>query len=860
MAATSVYQLFVFQLLLNVLMLGFPPVRSNCLKKTVYHAADLKARSVLFEGKEGSDVHCLLCLYPRAGFTKNYFLEVTWSMFKVYDDMPDCEKSYIEVSLTRSIKSIGKYCSKDTSFKMFNIYSHDGFARITYHNKKSSPQFAFKLTFRMRHYQNNYLLYTHTYNKNNTDLLSSSRWPKGPYPSTAYAEVYEIRINKGKETRLIFMDVDLADKSCNVGSNSLQITGTNKLSDEKEIIKDCLCRETGYVVTTEFTYIYIQFNKPGITTLRNRRGFLAAYVTYYKPYKGATGSVAGDIGLGAGLVCLFILIIIIMISFKRKLRRMNRIHVKEYSDKEEANPKPKEEEEETDIELQNIEENGSNEQALMEAEILARKEEEENQKRELEEEILKKMLAAQLLKEVEEKHRAFEQETRLLSEETDAVVREKDLQRLADLAEKIAIAVEQRGCDTGIDAARKEEDLKQLTDLTERVVSATKMLRLALEEERTLKEEEMRRRRGEEAQIIARENEAKRHAEKAERAAVEAERKRRAKEEAEKAAVEAEKKRLAAEAEKSAKETEKREKTAERKRRAKEEAEKAAIEAERKRLAAEAENIAREEERKAKEAERKRLAEEAKKKAIAEARARKVMNIKMQLAKALQSGESQTIRTAIGQAKDAQLSELQQDIENATEILERIEAGENLRDAMARRHLADLETSVDFIRRKKFETEYAAALIEADVLIKRLRKLEHLRREILELNQSTISEIRSYRDPPPSVHEVMIAVYLLLGHNEDSLKVWNNMRVLVGKMGQESLKKLVTSLDATQIDSKTAVYAEQTYLSKHDLESIRIISEGAAVFYIWCKSMIEESNAWREESKKRKQSGKRKLK
>ena len=59
------------------------------------------------------------------------------------------------------------------------------------------------------------------------------------------------------------------------------------------------------------------------------------------------------------------------------------------------------------------------------------------------------------------------------------------------------------------------------------------------------------------------------------------------------------------------------------------------------------------------------------------------------------------------------------------------------------------------------------------------------------------------------------------------------MRVLVGKMGKDSLKKLVTSLDASQIDLETAVYAEKTYLSKHDLESIRIISEGAAVFYIW---------------------------
>ena len=102
MAATSLYQLFVFQLLLDFLILGFPSVTSSCLKKTVYHA-DSKARSILFEGKEGSDVHCRLRFYPRTGFTRNYFLEVTWSMFKVSDDMPDCEKSYIEIYLTRFV-------------------------------------------------------------------------------------------------------------------------------------------------------------------------------------------------------------------------------------------------------------------------------------------------------------------------------------------------------------------------------------------------------------------------------------------------------------------------------------------------------------------------------------------------------------------------------------------------------------------------------------------------------------------------------------------------------------------------------------------------------------------------------------
>ena len=116
-------------------------------------------------------------------------------------------------------------------------------------------------------------------------------------------------------------------------------------------------------------------------------------------------------------------------------------------------------------------------------------------------------------------------------------------------------------------------------------------------------------------------------------------------------------------------------------------------------------------------------------------------------------------------------SELQKDIEEAEHALDVIVAGEKLKDAMSRRHLNDVEDAVNNIKRKKIEKEYAVELIEADKLLNKLRRLERLRREILELNQSTISEIRSYQRPPPAVHDVMIAVYLLLGYKEKELKV-----------------------------------------------------------------------------------------
>ena len=90
---------------------------------------------------------------------------------------------------------------------------------------------------------------------------------------------------------------------------------------------------------------------------------------------------------------------------------------------------------------------------------------------------------------------------------------------------------------------------------------------------------------------------------------------------------------------------------------------------------------------------------------------------------------------------------------------------------MSRRHLKDIESSADNIKKKGYQKEYAIELIDAEKLANKLRRLERLRKEILELNQSTISEIRSYQKPLPAIHNVMIAVYMLLGYKENELKV-----------------------------------------------------------------------------------------
>jgi hypothetical protein len=52
-----------------------------------------------------------------------------------------------------------------------------------------------------------------------------------------------------------------------------------------------------------------------------------------------------------------------------------------------------------------------------------------------------------------------------------------------------------------------------------------------------------------------------------------------------------------------------------------------------------------------------------------------------------------------------------------------------------------------------------------------LERVAKLHAMILKMNQATMAEIRSYPQPPDEVHQVMVAVLLLLGEHELITKV-----------------------------------------------------------------------------------------
>ena len=154
------------------------------------------------------------------------------------------------------------------------------------------------------------------------------------------------------------------------------------------------------------------------------------------------------------------------------------------------------------------------------------------------------------------------------------------------------------------------------------------------------------------------------------------------------------------------------------------------------------------------------------------------------------------------------------------------------------RNLEHLDKAIKNVKKAGLEQTYKVELTEAERLANRLRRLERIRQEILELKQSTISEIRSYQNPPPAVHQVMIATYLLLGYKEKPLKEWKNMQALLGKKGKEGLKRQVTSLDPVKVSDSVADYTEEHYLKEHQMDTIRDVSAGAATFYVWVSGKI----------------------
>ncbi|RUS72895.1 hypothetical protein EGW08_019340 [Elysia chlorotica] len=170
--------------------------------------------------------------------------------------------------------------------------------------------------------------------------------------------------------------------------------------------------------------------------------------------------------------------------------------------------------------------------------------------------------------------------------------------------------------------------------------------------------------------------------------------------------------------------------------------------------------------------------------------------------------------------------------------VEYLKMKKDLRDAIRRRHVGVLERTISEARRSPYEAQLSSQIEAAEKKLQNLRELNKYSHDILEMDQSTISEIHSYHRPPACVHDVMAASYMLLGYNETKLTDWSYVQSLVGHVGRDSLMHQVRDFDTSKVEQRTATRVREI-LGYHDLDEVRAASNGAAAFHVWASNVVD---------------------
>ncbi|CAL1528788.1 unnamed protein product [Lymnaea stagnalis] len=200
------------------------------------------------------------------------------------------------------------------------------------------------------------------------------------------------------------------------------------------------------------------------------------------------------------------------------------------------------------------------------------------------------------------------------------------------------------------------------------------------------------------------------------------------------------------------------------------------------------------------------------------------------------------------------------DLTRANERLYYLKMKRSLRDSIRRCNVGVLEKTIKDARSCRYSHELQPQIEAAERKLAHLRELNQYSHDILAMDQATISEIHSYHRPPACVHDVMAASYMLLGHEESTLRDWSYLQGMAGKIGRDSLIHRVREFDSNDVDDKTAKRVREI-LNYHDLGDVRVASNGAATFHVWASNIVdkiekdkheEERNSRREEEERRK--------
>ncbi|XP_064609540.1 uncharacterized protein LOC135473611 [Liolophura sinensis] len=231
------------------------------------------------------------------------------------------------------------------------------------------------------------------------------------------------------------------------------------------------------------------------------------------------------------------------------------------------------------------------------------------------------------------------------------------------------------------------------------------------------------------------------------------------------------------------------------------------------------------------------LAEKEKQEEIAEATRAKAAQEELQAA--MQKADKNLLEAAIKGFREKNIKSLGNVLEDAQRLLDKLALRESLKNAIEAKDMVALKRTVWHIEDRGFQEFLGEDLTKGKEKLKILERLSKLKSSILSMDAGTMTELRRYNNPPEMVHQVMIATFLLLGEHEGITKKWKNCQKRCNPTGPDGLKRRVLEFDVDQLHPEIAARAAQI-LSEVELDDVRLISSGAAAFYVWVKGIIQE--------------------
>jgi hypothetical protein len=101
---------------------------------------------------------------------------------------------------------------------------------------------------------------------------------------------------------------------------------------------------------------------------------------------------------------------------------------------------------------------------------------------------------------------------------------------------------------------------------------------------------------------------------------------------------------------------------------------------------------------------------------------------------------------------------------------------------MSKRDSAALERAFEAASASPLRNKLNLQMQMATKIYEQLKRIEKLKHEVMNLDQKTIAELKSYAQPPDAVHQVMAATFLLLGSPERSLMVRQGITMITARL------------------------------------------------------------------------------